>query len=118
MPLAAPPIQASSTAPLITGGDSGIGRACSVLFAREGAAVAVVFKEETEDAEETRKAIEAEGQPAVLIAGDIGDEEFCKEAVSRTLAAFGRLDVLVNNAAEQHPVDDLTELSAEQLERT
>src|SRR5512134_3852232 len=99
---------------LITGGDSGIGRACSVLFAREGAAVAVVFKEETEDAEETRNAIEAEGQPAVLIAGDIGDEEFCKEAVARTLAAFGRLDILVNNAAEQHPVDDLTELAAEQ----
>lgn len=103
---------------LITGGDSGIGRACSVLFAHEGAAIAVVYKEETEDAEETRRLVEAEGQPAVLLAGDIGDEDFCREAVSRTLAAFGRLDVLVNNAAEQHPVDDLTELSAEQLERT
>jgi NAD(P)-dependent dehydrogenase (short-subunit alcohol dehydrogenase family) len=103
---------------LITGGDSGIGRACAVLFAREGAAVAIVYKEETEDAEETRRAIEAEGQPAVLIAGDIGDEDFCRDAVARTLAAFGRLDILVNNAAEQHPVDDLTELSAEQLERT
>ncbi len=97
---------------LITGGDSGIGRACAVLFAREGAAVAIVYKEEIEDAEETRRTVEAEGQPAVLIAGDIGDEAFCRDAVARTLSAFGRLDVLVNNAAEQHPVDDLTELSA------
>ncbi len=103
---------------LITGGDSGIGRACSVLFAREGAAVAIVYKEETDDAEETRRLVEAEGQPAILVAGDIGDENFCRDAVSRTLAAFGRLDVLVNNAAEQHPVEDLTELSAEQLDRT
>ena len=103
---------------LITGGDSGIGRAAAVLFAREGASVAIVFREETEDAEETRRAIEAEGQRALLIAGDIGDEAFCGNAVAQTLAAFGRLDVLVNNAAEQHPVDDLTELPAKQLERT
>lgn len=103
---------------LITGGDSGIGRACAVLFAREGASVAIVFKEETEDAAATRAAVEAEGQPALLIAGDVGDEAFCQRAVDRTLAAFGRLDILVNNAAEQHPVDDLTELSAEQLEQT
>src|SRR5512134_3258048 len=66
---------------LITGGDSGIGRACSVLFAHEGAAIAIVYKEETEDAEETRRLVEAEGQPAVLLAGDIGDEDFCREAV-------------------------------------
>ncbi|MBK8210488.1 MAG: SDR family oxidoreductase [Rhodospirillales bacterium] len=103
---------------LITGGDSGIGRAAAVLFAREGADVAIVFREETEDAEETRRAVEAEGQRALLIAGDIGDEAFCQQAVARTVAAFGRLDVLVNNAAEQHPVDDLTELPADQLERT
>ncbi len=103
---------------LITGGDSGIGRACAVLFAREGAAIAIVYKEEREDAEETRRAVEAEGQPALLIAGDVGDEAFCIEAVARTLTHLGRLDVLVNNAAEQHPVDDLAELSAEQLDRT
>ena len=103
---------------LITGGDSGIGRACSVLFAREGADIAILYKEETEDAEETRRAIEAEGRQALLLAGDVGNEDFCASAVERTMTTFGRLDVLVNNAAEQHPVEDLTELPESQLERT
>jgi len=105
-------------AALITGGDSGIGRACAVLFAREGASVAILYKEEGEDAEETRRAIEAEGGKALLLAGDVGDEQFCARAVAETVKAFGRLDVLVNNAAEQHPVDDITELAAAQIERT
>jgi NAD(P)-dependent dehydrogenase (short-subunit alcohol dehydrogenase family) len=103
---------------LITGGDSGIGRACAVLFAREGASVAIVFLEETDDAEETKRAIEAEGGEALLLPGDIGNEGFCRSAVERTVAMFGRLDVVVNNAAEQHPVGDITEISESQLDRT
>lgn len=103
---------------LITGGDSGIGRACSVLFAREGADIAILYREEGEDAAETRRAVEAEGRQALLLAGDVGDESFCAHAVEQTVGTFGRLDVLVNNAAEQHPVDDITELPESQLERT
>lgn len=103
---------------IISGGDSGIGRACSVLFAREGARVAILYLEEDSDAEETAELVEAEGSEALLLRGDIGDKRFCEEAVSETLARFGRIDVLVNNAAEQHPQQDLTDISAEQLERT
>ena len=103
---------------LITGGDSGIGRAVAVLFAREGADVAIVFLEEERDARETGVLIEGEGRQALLIKGDIGDEAFCRLAVDRTVKRFGRLDVLVNNAAEQHPKEALEDVSAEQLERT
>jgi NAD(P)-dependent dehydrogenase (short-subunit alcohol dehydrogenase family) len=103
---------------LITGGDSGIGRAVAVLFAREGAQVAIVYLEETEDAKKTQDLVEAEGSAAFCIAGDIGDEEFCRRAVEKTIERFGRLDVLVNNAAEQHTQSDLEDISAEQLERT
>lgn len=103
---------------LITGGDSGIGRACAVLFAREGADVAIVYLEETDDARETKRLIEGEGRRALAIAGDIGDEEFCQAVVARVVKELGHLDVVVNNAAEQHPVDDLTAISAEQLRRT
>ena len=103
---------------IISGGDSGIGRACSVLFAREGANVAIIYLEEDSDAEETAELVEAEGSEAVLLRGDIGDKNFCEEAVSETLARFGRIDVLVNNAAEQHPQEDITGISQEQLERT
>ena len=103
---------------IISGGDSGIGRACSVLFAREGARVAIIYLEEDSDAEETAELVEAEGGEAVLLRGDIGDKSFCEEAVTETLARFGRIDVLVNNAAEQHPQKDLTGISPEQLERT
>jgi short chain dehydrogenase len=88
---------------LITGGDSGIGRAGAVLFAREGADIAIVFLEEDRDARETCALVEGEGRQALLIEGDIGDEAFCRQAVDRTIERFGRLDVLVNNAAEQHP---------------
>jgi len=103
---------------LITGGDSGIGRAIAVLFAREGADIAIVYLEEDKDASETRALVEAEGRLALLIKGDVGDEAFCKQAVERTVQRFRHLDVLVNNAAEQHPQDALEEISAAQLERT
>jgi NAD(P)-dependent dehydrogenase (short-subunit alcohol dehydrogenase family) len=103
---------------LITGGDSGIGRAVAVLFAREGADVAIVYLEEKEDARETAQAVEREGRRCLEIAGDIGDEVFCQEAVRRTIERFGRLDVLVNNSAEQHEQESLEGISKEQLERT
>jgi NAD(P)-dependent dehydrogenase (short-subunit alcohol dehydrogenase family) len=103
---------------LITGGDSGIGRAVSILFAKEGADVAIAYLNEHEDAEETRRQVEQEGRRGLLIAGDIGDETFCREAVQRTVSEFGKLDILVNNAAEQHPQDSIEQISAEQLERT
>jgi NAD(P)-dependent dehydrogenase (short-subunit alcohol dehydrogenase family) len=103
---------------LITGGDSGIGRAVAVHFAREGADIAIVYLEEHRDAEETRRLIEAEGRRCLVIAGDVANEAFCARAVERTLAQFGRLSVLVNNAAEQHPQESLLDISREQLERT
>jgi len=105
-------------AALITGGDSGIGRAVAIAFAREGADVAVAYLNEHSDAEETKRLVEAEGRRCILIPGDIGDEAVCQETVQQTVAAFGRLDVLVNNAAEQHPQKSITDISAEQLERT
>ncbi|MDN3451405.1 SDR family oxidoreductase [Planococcus sp. APC 3906] len=103
---------------LITGGDSGIGRAVSVAFAKEGADVAIMYLDEHEDAEETKKLVEQEGRRCILIAGDIGDEAFCQEAVGKVMDEFGKLDILVNNAAEQHVQDSLKDISAEQLERT
>jgi NAD(P)-dependent dehydrogenase (short-subunit alcohol dehydrogenase family) len=103
---------------LITGGDSGIGRAVAIAFAREGADVSVVYLNEHRDAEETKCLVEREGRRCVTIAGDVGDEAFCRQAVQRTVDALGRLDILVNNAAEQHPQDSIEQISAEQLERT
>ena len=103
---------------IITGGDSGIGRAVAVLFAREGADVAVLYLDEHEDAQETRKLVEAEGRRCVTIAGDVGDEAFCRSAVEQAVSELGHLDVLINNAAEQHPQDSIEQISAEQLERT
>jgi NAD(P)-dependent dehydrogenase (short-subunit alcohol dehydrogenase family) len=105
-------------AAVVTGGDSGIGRAAAIAFAKEGADVAIMFLEECEDAAETKRLIEAEGRRCVAIAGDVGDEEFCRGAAARIVQQFGQIDVLVNNAAEQHVAKDLTEISAEQLERT
>jgi NAD(P)-dependent dehydrogenase (short-subunit alcohol dehydrogenase family) len=102
----------------ITGGDSGIGRAVAVAFAKEGADVTIVYYNEHGDAKETRKMIEKEGRRCLLIAGDVGDEQFCRQAVEQSMAAFDRLDIVVNNAAEQHPQDGLEKISAEQLERT
>ncbi len=103
---------------LITGGDSGIGRAVAVFFARECADVAIVYLNEHKDAEETKRLVEAEGRRCLLIAGDIGDEQFCKEAVERTVREFQGLDILVNNAAEQHPQESILDITSEQLERT
>ena len=104
---------------LISGGDSGIGRAVAVLFAREGADVAIGhLAEEDSDANETVKLVEAEGRRCLTLPGDVGDEGFCREAVERTVRELGRLDVLVNNAAEQHLAQSITDISAEQLERT
>ena len=103
---------------IITGGDSGIGRACSVLFAREGAEVAIVYLEETEDAKITADAIRAEGKEALLIRGDVADKTFCDNVVGKVIERFGKLDVLVNNAAEQHPQEEITDISEEQLRKT
>jgi NAD(P)-dependent dehydrogenase (short-subunit alcohol dehydrogenase family) len=103
---------------IITGGDSGIGRAVAVLFAREGADVAIVYLSEDEDAEETQLAVEGEGRRAILIAGDVTDSGFCRQAVEATVQQFGRLDILVNNAAFQEHLPSLEDLSDEQLDRT
>jgi NAD(P)-dependent dehydrogenase (short-subunit alcohol dehydrogenase family) len=103
---------------LVTGGDSGIGRAVCVLFAREGADIALLYLDETEDAKATKAEVEGEGRRCLTIAGDVGDPAFAKQAVERTVRELGRLDVLVNNAAEQHPKEDVTEISPEQLEKT
>ncbi len=103
---------------LVTGGDSGIGRAVAVLYAREGADVAIVYLNEHEDAEETRRAIEREGRKALLIPGDVTDPGFCKKAVERTVRELGHLDILVNNAAYQDHVESLGELSDEHWDRT
>jgi NAD(P)-dependent dehydrogenase (short-subunit alcohol dehydrogenase family) len=103
---------------IITGGDSGIGRACAVLFAREGAEVAIVYLEETEDAKITADAIKAEGKTALLLRGDVGEKAFCDNVVGKVIEEWGKIDVLVNNAAEQHPQDEITDISEEQLEKT
>jgi NAD(P)-dependent dehydrogenase (short-subunit alcohol dehydrogenase family) len=105
-------------AALVTGGDSGIGRAVCVLYAREGADVALVYLNEHEDAEDTRRAVEREGRRCVLIAGDVQDPAFCKDAVEQAVKAFGKLDVLVNNAAYQQHTDTLPEISDEKWDKT
>jgi len=103
---------------IITGGDSGIGRAVAIAFAREGADVAIVYLNEHEDAEETRKKVENEGRRFMAISGDLGNRAFCREAVRNVHDRFGRIDVLVNNAAEQHPQESILDITPEQLERT
>ncbi len=103
---------------LITGGDSGIGRAVAVLFAREGADVAIVYLSEHSDARKTEELVRAEGGRCVLIAGDVGEVNFCREAVERTVQELGGLNILVNNAAEQHPQKKLEDITPLQLERT
>lgn len=104
---------------VITGGDSGIGRAVAVLFAREGARVAILYLEnEEEDAQATGRFVNDEGQDALLIAGDLADKGFCEDAVAEVIDRFGRIDILVNNAGEQHPAEDITDISEDQLVRT
>jgi hypothetical protein len=103
---------------IITGGDSGIGRAVAVLFAREGADVVVLFLDERKDAEITKRAVEKEGRRCLVISGDVADREFCFDAVAQTVQAFGRLDILVNNAAFQLHVSRFEDLSEEQFDLT
>jgi NAD(P)-dependent dehydrogenase (short-subunit alcohol dehydrogenase family) len=103
---------------LITGADSGIGRAVAALFAREGADVAILYLCEHDDAEKTRQIVEKEGRKAITIAGDLGDKSFCERAVAQTVEQLGRLDILVNNAGEQHWEKDIRDISEEQLKRT
>jgi NAD(P)-dependent dehydrogenase (short-subunit alcohol dehydrogenase family) len=105
-------------AALITGGDSGIGRAVAVLFAREGADVAIAYLDEHEDAAETKRAVEKEGRRCILLSGDVADASFCRSAVKQTLDAFGKLDILVNNAAFQEHVDKFEDLSDEHFDLT
>lgn len=103
---------------IITGGDSGIGRSVAIYFAKEGADIAIAYLEEHQDAEVTKQIIEAEGRNCLLFAGDIGNEEFCKEIVNKTMEQFNKLDILVNNAAEQHPQQSLLNITSAQLEKT
>lgn len=103
---------------LVSGGDSGIGRAVAIGFAKEGADVAILYLDETEDAADTKRRIEAEGRRCLAIPGDIGDPGFCQQAVTQAVERLGRLDILVNNAAEQHVCEDFAEIPVAQVERT
>lgn len=105
---------------IITGGDSGIGKSVAIFFAHEGANSVIVYKDqnELEDAEATKERIEDLGQACLLLQGDLGESSFCQRVVEETLETFGRIDILVNNAAEQHPQESLLDISDEQLEKT
>jgi len=103
---------------IVTGADSGIGRAVAALYAREGADVAILYLCEHDDAEKTKAIVEAEGARAILIAGDLGDPQFASKAVQKVIDTFGRLDILVNNAGEQHPDADIRDITDDQLRRT
>ena len=103
---------------LITGADSGIGRAVAALYAREGANIAILYLCEHDDAAKTKQIVESEGRKAIAIAGDIGDKDFCERAVKQTVEELGRLDILVNNAGEQHWDKDIADISEDQLRRT
>ncbi len=103
---------------LITGADSGIGRAVAALFAREGADIAILYLCEHDDAAKTKEIVEREGRRAIVIAGDIGDKAFCERAVKQTVDELGGLDILVNNAGEQHSDEDIEDISEDQLKRT
>jgi len=103
---------------IITGADSGIGRATAALFAREGADVAIVFLKEDDDAQKTASIVEDEGQRALVIAGDLGDPNFCEHVVDHTVKHLGIIDILVNNAGEQHPDQEIVDITEKQLRRT
>jgi NAD(P)-dependent dehydrogenase (short-subunit alcohol dehydrogenase family) len=103
---------------LITGGDSGIGKSVAVYFAKEGADVAISYLNEHQDAEETKRLVEAEGRKCLLLPGDIGTETFCIDLVGKVISEFKKIDILVNNAAEQHPQKSLLDITGDQLERT
>ncbi|MBM7659799.1 NAD(P)-dependent dehydrogenase (short-subunit alcohol dehydrogenase family) [Bacillus mesophilus] len=103
---------------VITGGDSGIGKSVAIYFAKEGANVVIIYLDEHEDANSTKQLVEAEGSKCLLLAGNAGNEHFCQEAVQQTIQTFGSIDIVVNNAAEQHPQNSIEEITAEQLEKT
>ena len=103
---------------IITGGDSGIGRSVAVLFAREGADVAILYLDQHQDAEETRRVVEQQGRKCLTFAGDVADRDVCAKVIEETLGAFGKLDILVNNAAEQHPQERFEDVSQQQWEKT
>ena len=103
---------------IITGGDSGIGRAVAILFAREGANVAIAYHHSDDDAAETARLVEKEGGKAISVSGDIGSKSFCGDLVAQTLDAFGALDIVVNNAAEQHSVENVEDISEDKLRHT
>jgi NAD(P)-dependent dehydrogenase (short-subunit alcohol dehydrogenase family) len=103
---------------LVTGGDSGIGRAAAIGFAKEGANVVIAYLDEHEDAKETQRYIEAEGRECVLIAGDVGDAAFCSKMIDTAVSSFGKLDILVNNAAQQYPQQSIEDITEEQLLKT
>ena len=103
---------------IVTGADSGIGRAVAALFAREGADISIVYLCEHDDAAETKRIVEAEGRRAITIAGDLGEKAHCERVVAETVEAFGKLDVLINNAGEQHPDKDIRDITEAQLKRT
>jgi NAD(P)-dependent dehydrogenase (short-subunit alcohol dehydrogenase family) len=103
---------------MITGGDSGIGRAVALAFAKEGADIAVLYLDEHDDAAETEQLVKAEGRKCLVLAGDIGDESFCQVATKAVADEFGKINILVNNAGEQHPQESFEDITAQQLERT
>lgn len=103
---------------IITGGDSGIGKAVGIAFAKEGADIAIIYLNENEDAQNTKKIIEGLGRRCILIPGDIEDENFCNEAVKKAIQEYNHIDILINNAAEQHPQNSILDITAEQLQKT
>ena len=103
---------------IITGGDSGIGRAVAIAFAKEGADVAIVYLEEHTDANETKRLVEENGRRCLLVSGDVGQEGFCRKAVGQIVRELDKIDILVNNAAEQHPQESIEKITEKQLERT
>jgi NAD(P)-dependent dehydrogenase (short-subunit alcohol dehydrogenase family) len=103
---------------IITGGDSGIGKSVAVFFAREGADIAIIYLNEEKDAQETKHLVEEEGRKCLLLAGDVGVEKFCTDAIKKVLKEFGKINILVNNASEQHPQKSIGDITEEQLERT
>lgn len=103
---------------IITGGDSGIGKAVAIAYAKEGAKIAIIYLNEHEDAKDTKKIIEDKGSSCLTIPGDIGNDQFCKDAVDKIIKEYGKIDILVNNAGEQHPQNSIEDITKEQLERT
>lgn len=103
---------------IITGGDSGIGRAVAILYAKEGADIAILYNASDDDANHTKQDVENEGRKCLLLKGDVGEESFCKNSVERVFQEFGRIDILVNNAAEQHPQDTIEKITEDQLAKT